>query len=343
MSIDNREQILKSAVTLLLNNLVQSDWIGVVIFSTVAETYNKKLVRATKANIQDITNYLNSKDVNGSTNYTDAFYAANNLIKDSVYENGTSPCKTFIMFLTDGVPSTGITTQTELINYIDGLLYLKKAVVFSYSLGDTANSVIPAAISCLRNGVHEHISNIGELTQKLNSYFTTLSLGMNVQKPLWVEPYIDASGLGEMTTCSMPVYDRSVNPIRFLGVVGIDLLMETFLKVQIIKDVIVNELVLRSNSACTNSNANECQINTLRNPEYRCSPLDGNCNVTILWETCSNTLNTNDVYCNIASAQVKSEGCCGSTPQRCTKENLFGTYIPLSIFFVIILSLFLII
>jgi len=41
--------------------------------------------------------------------------------------------------------------------------------------------------------------------------------------PLWIEPYLDANGLGELTTCSIPFYDRNVNPPLLLGVLAIDL------------------------------------------------------------------------------------------------------------------------
>jgi len=343
MTTDNRSTILKEAVTLLLKNLVNADWVGIVIFETDATTYNSKLVRATSDNITKLINYVKGNEPRGSTNYQAAFSAANNLLRDSIYDENNSPCKTFIMFLTDGSPTTGLQSQSELTAHIDSLDYLKKAIIFSYSLGSGSAVDIPKAFACMRGGIFETIDNVSDLNKKMNSYFVALSLGMNVTKALWVEPYIDASGLGEMTTCSIPVYDRSVTPIRLIGVIGIDILMDTFYKVETSKDVITKKLISKSMSACTNSDATECQINTLRDENYRCSVYDGSCNmVQIDWTTCPNALS--NVFCNtMRSGVVVKDSCCSTTPQTCTKSQIIdGFFAKLNILAFIMIILFLV-
>ena len=37
-------------------------------------------------------------------------------------------------------------------------------------------------------------------------YYQYIAAGTKVDRVVWAEPYIDASGLGEMTTGSLPVY-----------------------------------------------------------------------------------------------------------------------------------------
>ena len=277
MGTDNRANILKEAVSLLLKNLVNYDWVGIVIFASEATTYNKILVRATSANIDKMIKFVNGNDPNGGTNYQAAFQAADNLLTNSIYDENNSPCKTFVMFLTDGIPTAGLKEEEQLTTFIDGLMSLKKAIIFSYSLGANASSSIPKAISCMRNGIFEMVSNVGDLSIKLNSYFVILSLGMKIEKAIWVEPYTDFSGLGELTTCSIPVYDRSVNPYILLGVIGIDISLYDMMVIEPDVTVITKKLISKSMSACTNSDATECQINTLRSDQFKCSEHNGNC------------------------------------------------------------------
>jgi len=343
MSTDNRDNILKNAVSLLLKNLVNYDWVGVVVFQSYATSYSDKLVRATKENIAKIIEFIEANEPNGETNFSDAFQKTNDLIKDSNFDNQASPCKTFIMFLTDGIPSKGITDQQELLIFFETLDELRKSTIFSYSLGNNSDTQIPMAIACRRNGIFEAIINIEDLTEKLNSYFSTLSLGMNINSPLWVEPYLDSSGLGEMTTCSIPVYDRTVSPIRFLGVVGIDVMMDDFYTYEASRNLIIKNLILKSMSACTNSDATECQINTMRPMKYRCAPLDPNCQISLQWDFCKKPLK--NIFCNsiIEEGKTLQDSCCGVVAQACTKLITSKYYLTLNIIIiVIILSLIII-
>jgi len=248
------------------------------------------------------------------------------------------------MFLTDGTPTSGIIIEEELKHFIDNLYFIKKAIIFAYSLGPNSLSNIPQSIACMRNGIFEWIQDVNELYLKLNSYFVILSLGMDISKPLWVEPYIDASGLGEMTTCSIPVYDRSVTPFIFLGVIGIDVLVDEFYKTESSREVIQNILISKSMSACVNSNISECQINTIREDKFKCSTSNQSCNkIKIIWDICPNTLN--NIFCNKDQGNgvpANKDPCCGTDPQACTKQNVNGSMIKVSLLFVVVVLIILI-
>ena len=341
MSTDNRDSILKSAVSILLKNLVNYDWVGVVVFQAYATTYSDKLVRATSDNVAKIIEFVEANEPNGETNFSDAFQKANDLLKDSTYDGQVSPCKTFIMFLTDGIPSHGITDQQEFLIFFETLEQLRKATtIFAYALGDNSVSQIPMAISCRRSGIFEAITNIEELSGKLNSYFRTLSLGMDIKSPLWVEPYLDSSGLGEMTTCSIPVYDRTVTPSRFLGVVGIDVMMDDFYFYEASKDIIIKYLILKSMSACTNSDTTECQINTMRPIQYRCAPPDPNCQISLEWDLCKKPLK--NIFCNniVPEGKKLEDSCCGVVAQACTKLITSSIYITINIMIFVLVLVF---
>ncbi len=82
--------------------------------------------------------------------------------------------------MTDGKPSTGVTDPNSLIKRIDALPNLKNAIIFAYSLGASAEKEIPKKISCMRNGIFESVESSNNLSEKMNSYYATLSAGMNV-------------------------------------------------------------------------------------------------------------------------------------------------------------------
>lgn len=175
---EDKLNLLKNVFGAILKTLISNDWIGIVIFSTKADLYLPKMVRATKANIENLIDYIKNLQVIGGTNYADAFQAANDLLKNSFNQGSLSGCKTYLIFLTDGIPQTGISEKSSLIQFIDNLQYLKNSVVFSYILGSKPNVDIPKAISCLRKGYTETISNLNDLSTKLNSYFQTISIHM---------------------------------------------------------------------------------------------------------------------------------------------------------------------
>ncbi len=64
-------------------------------------------------------------------------------------------------------------------------------------------------MACAKNGIFEHINVPDELLYKMSSYTSLIARGIEIKEPVWVEPYEDASGLGVITTVSMPIYDRS--------------------------------------------------------------------------------------------------------------------------------------
>jgi len=247
------------------------------------------------------------------------------------------------MFLTDGIPSRGITDQQEFLVFFETLDQLRKATIFAYTLGNNVDTQIPMALACRRTGYFEAILNIDELNIKLNSYFKTLILGMDIKSPLWVEPYIDSSGLGEMSTCSIPVYDRTVNPPLFLGVLGIDVMMDDFFLYEPSREIIIKTLILKSMNTCTNDETTECQINTMRPMTYRCSPPDPKCQLSLQWEVCKKPLK--NIFCNKIIEEGKSleDTCCGSVAQACTKlvttskKYLVINIISIALLFILIL------
>ncbi len=187
---------LNEASAILLDTLIYSDWVGVITFNKKATFFKPTLIRATKSNLTEIKKYLEKIDFEERSNFSEAFSKTNNLIKSTVEDEfGTSCKKTFIMFFTDGNPSEGETDPDKLLNFINNQEHLKTSIVFTYNFSNKKYNELSKIISCLKKGINENISPSGVIIDKLDSYFTRLSLGSNLDEPVWVEPYTDSSGL----------------------------------------------------------------------------------------------------------------------------------------------------
>jgi hypothetical protein len=106
----------------------------------------------------------------------------------------------------------------------------------------------------------------------MSSYYKLFALGLgdNANKNFvaWVEPFAFATG-GEIgTAVSAPIYDRSVNPPMFVGVVGMDFTV-TFMEAVVgagtdSYKTVLDSLVKSSTAICPKLNLKECYLQTLR-------------------------------------------------------------------------------
>jgi hypothetical protein len=92
--------------------------------------------------------------------------------------------------------------------------------VFAYALGrDAATSL--HLVACMTGGVWRAVTESGDLAAAAVGYNEALTTVLRAsQNVSWTAPYLDASGLGLVTTASTPV----TNPVtgEFEGVVGLD-------------------------------------------------------------------------------------------------------------------------
>ena len=105
----------------------------------------------------------------------------------------------------------------------------------------------------------------------MSSYYKLFAMGLgdNANKNFvaWVEPYPFATSGDMGTTISAPVYDRSVSPNMFIGVIATDFTVE-FMKEIVGGSDSYNEvlkaLVRRSTAICPKYTLNECELQALR-------------------------------------------------------------------------------
>ena len=149
-----------------------------------------------------------------------------NAAQDDEFGAPCNPGENIFLFLTDGEPTAGVTDTAGLQSILNE--YNKDISLFTYALGEGADTTILSSLSCSFNGMMFQISESSTdstLATVMRNYYTYVAEGVTTTSPVWTEPYDDAFGLGRMVTVSMPVYYQEGSIRTILGVVGLDVSM----------------------------------------------------------------------------------------------------------------------
>jgi hypothetical protein len=142
--------------------------------------------------------------------------------------------------------------------------------LFTYSIGETDVEVFPKALACAVSGVWSLVDD-DDVFDALTSYHQLFTLGLgagpNKDFTAWVEPYVFATGGVLGTTVSAPVYDRTISPPLFLGVVGIDfplVALDRALGVTSGSAATLDRVVKNSSAKCPTWNLTLCELESFR-------------------------------------------------------------------------------
>ena len=297
---EKRFQKAKKAAETVIDTLTVADKIAVVLFNgnasvlTLASNDNlEQLIVASDNNKDQLKAKINSIEADGVTNFYDAFDRTFTVLSDSFnneeYAAAGTGCNVAVIFLTDGAiaeykEGQELEDETERVialvqNRTEELNanFSRKTTIFAYSVGDQSDTDVMKKIACNTNGIWTHISDdeINEtdnLITKMGAYYQLFASGLgagenNEDFVAWVEPYVYKSDGKLGTTVSVPVFDRSITPHLFLGVVGVDVYMDTIEKV--LKDVDATEwvkdnFVVKLPELCPKIEPTQCQLNALR-------------------------------------------------------------------------------
>jgi hypothetical protein len=176
--------------------------------------------------------------------------------------------------MTDGVRTAGADTNEvlALINKSTERLaqYGRDTKIFTFSLGAQADRSVTKKIACSSGGIWTPVDDFdGDLVGVMSSYYKLFAVGLanNTDFSAWVEPYEFFSAKKFGTTNSAPVFDRSVTPPLFLGVVASDVYLDAFEKVleeDARSSTMLQRFVQLSTAQCPKIDLTECQLEALR-------------------------------------------------------------------------------
>lgn len=313
-SMDNYSRLadMKQAAIRVINTLGFADYVSVIQFNSDATTPYTYMNRATSEMKEELITYIEGLTPFGLTNFHKAFKVAFDVLEESIsVRESTTNCHKAILFLTDGEMTDKYGTESDLYDDIARRLefYSDKTlepILFTYSFGsDAIGSDIPKEIACKHDGIWAQINDSGDLAESMGAYYKYFAYGLSQDEDFvaWVEPYEFATGVGLGTTASAPVYDRSVNPPIFVGVVGLDFPFSAMEKAlgeenEAGKETVISKIVDRSIAQCPVLNITQCQREALGRDGERCSDA---CASTSTYEIaeCSGVDHPFDVFHNI--------------------------------------------
>ena len=322
MNIFSRLFIAKEAAKTVANTLTNFDYVGLVTFSSDARVVpisgSNLLVPATNDNLRLITNAIDTLSASGQTNFQAAFNTAFDMLERSRSAESFVNCHSAILFLTDGEPTVGIEDGASLTNLVTSLNQGDKATVFTFALGSGASQTIPKSIACANKGIFIAVPDGGDLRSAMSQYYdyySTLRQSVDNLSPIWVEPYVDFFGLGDVTTVSRALYDNSTNPPRLYGVIAVDILIRDLRNADPDNWQQTITFLSRQVQCPTLRDVSECQLDAIRvsrgNEVSRCGTT--NCNETSVSHSCPSH-GSIPRFCSTQRSNYQGEVCCQDSP-----------------------------
>jgi Mg-chelatase subunit ChlD len=249
MNLSNRITRAKEAASWVVNTLTSADYASVVRFSSSASTWSSMLVPMTAENKASIKRWISELFATGETRMDLAMTLAFDILLDSSSSGASSNCQDNrnIVFMTDGDQTSGdvlayttsrngnliYDTQTNL----DLFGSVGIARVHAFAVGDNADTAVTKSLACENAGLYRQIPDVDANTiikEAIASYYlmSAASLvsnaGVGEVGARWTDIYEDGQGLGAMFAVCSSMYDYSLEPMDFFGVVCIGISMSTW-------------------------------------------------------------------------------------------------------------------
>ncbi|KAL3826889.1 hypothetical protein ACHAXA_000857 [Cyclostephanos tholiformis] len=274
-----RMDIAKEAAITVVGTLTVADRFAVITFSSNASQLGgyTGLIRATIENQNQLVQAIKELKPQGGTNFNNAFANAFDALDETIRNEATSGCNIAILFMTDGQVSEG-PGAVEVISLVNErtkqleMNFSRKTTIFTFSLGKEADHTITKTIACNTGGIWTPVSDVyGDLISAMSAYYKLFALGLGVggneDFAAWVEPYKFYTRGVIGTTVSVPVYDRSVTPPLFLGVVAVGWDMSAIKQIlgeEATSSTMLERFVARSTALCPKIELSACELDALR-------------------------------------------------------------------------------
>lgn len=162
MSGEKMEQARK-ALLYCVNNLNTDDHFNIIRFSTEAYSLFGSLHKAEKYNIGEAKRFIDDLQAIGGTNIEEAFELA-----FRSYNNSSRPH--FVVFLTDGKPTIGETTEDKLLKRISGL-NKNNSRIFTFGIGDDINTHLLDKITESSKAWRTYVGENEDIEIKVSNFY----------------------------------------------------------------------------------------------------------------------------------------------------------------------------
>ncbi len=157
----------KDAARFILNHLEEGDRFSVIDFDDSLRALSDTLLPASSANRDQGLKFVDDIQDSGGTDINGALIKALKMA-----ESGNRP--NYVLFLTDGLPTVGITGTAEILKNLDEANEAK-ARVFAFGVGNDVNTELLDRISTDHRGTSVYVSSNEDLEVAISGYYEKIA------------------------------------------------------------------------------------------------------------------------------------------------------------------------
>ncbi|MCP4633114.1 MAG: VWA domain-containing protein [candidate division Zixibacteria bacterium] len=157
----------KEALQFCLLGLNSGDYFNIITYAEHVRPYNQEFLSAGKENIDNAVGYAKGITSNGGTNIYEALKSACQMIP-------SNKKPTYIIFLTDGLPTVGITNINKIISNTTKVNE-GRARLFVFGVGYDVNAHLLDRLAEENNGVPEYVLPKEDIEVKVSHLFSKIS------------------------------------------------------------------------------------------------------------------------------------------------------------------------
>jgi len=157
----------KGALSFCLNSLNEGDRFNVIDFDDQIRTFKTGLVRAQKENIREALSFVDKCEAEGGTNINDALLTGLEQIEEA---SGAS----FIIFLTDGLPTVGQTDINTILKNVKGANQ-SSTRMFVFGVGYDVNTRLLDRVAQDNHATSDYVRPSEDIEVKVSSFYKKVS------------------------------------------------------------------------------------------------------------------------------------------------------------------------
>ncbi|MGB7062543.1 MAG: VIT domain-containing protein [Candidatus Zixiibacteriota bacterium] len=157
----------RGALSFCLNSLNEGDRFNVIDFDDQIRTFETGLVRAGQENIREALSFVDKREAEGGTNIHDALLTGLEQIEDA---SGAS----FIIFLTDGLPTVGQTDINTILANVKGA-NRSSTRIFVFGVGYDVNTRLLDRLAQDNHATSDYVRPSEDIEVKVSGFFKKVS------------------------------------------------------------------------------------------------------------------------------------------------------------------------
>ena len=170
-----------AALNFLMENLNDGDYFNIITYNSRVDTYQKKLIKYNSSSQKEAKDYIFSITAGGGTNINDA------VLEGLKFTENNDRRPNYILFLTVGRATSGITSESGIINSISEN-NKNNARIFTFGVGNDVNARLLDRISSDNGGTVEYVSPEEDIETAVGTLYA------NISNPVMTNIEIEISG-----------------------------------------------------------------------------------------------------------------------------------------------------